>query len=66
MAAFGLDSVVNNPKSYFEYLLMLDEDVLGNKFVQNAWSKNNRQLQQQLDKAVGNAAGKHFGPKAIK
>ena len=66
MAAFGLDSVVNNPKSYFEYLTILDEDVLGNKFVQNAWSKNNRQLQQQLDKAVGNAAGKHFGPKAIR
>ena len=66
MAAFGLDSVVNNPKSYFEYLLILDEDVVGNKFVQNAWSKNNRQLQQQLDKAVGNAAGKHFGPKAIR
>jgi|DEB0MinimDraft_10_1074344.scaffolds.fasta_scaffold03606_3 hypothetical protein len=66
MAAFGLDSVVNNPKSYFEYLTILDEDVLGNKFVQNAWSKNNRQLQQQLDKAVGNAAGKHFGPAAIR
>ena len=66
MAAYGLDSVVNNPKSYFEYLTILDEDVLGNKFVQNAWSKNNRELQQQLDKAVGNAAGKHFGPKAIK
>lgn len=66
MAAFGLDSVVNNPKSYWEYLTILDEDVLGNKFVQNAWSKNNRQLQQQLDKAVGNAAGKHFGPKAIR
>ena len=66
MAAYGLDSVVNNPKSYFEYLTILDEDVLGNKFVRDAWSKNNRELQQGLDKAVNNAAGKHFGPKAIK
>ena len=66
MAAFGLDSVVNNPKEYWNYLSVLDESVLGEKFVQNAWSKKNRELQLQLDKAVANSSGKHFGPKAMK
>jgi len=66
MAVYGLDSIVNAPKSYLDYALLIDEDVLGKKFVENAWSKKDRALQQGLDKAVANSAGKHFGPKAMK
>lgn len=39
MAVYGLDSIVNAPKSYLDYALLIDEDVLGKKFVENAWSK---------------------------
>ena len=66
MAVYGLDSLVNNPVSYWNYLTVLDEDILGKKFVTDAWSKNNRRLQESLDKAVSNASNKHFGPKNIK
>ena len=42
IAAFGLDSVINNPRDYWNYLSVLDESVLGEKLCKTHGAKKQR------------------------
>jgi hypothetical protein len=59
---YGLDSLGSG--AYFEYLMNVPEDILGRAFKEGGFS--NRQLQGELEKALGVARTKIAGPKALK
>lgn len=58
---YGFDSPVNAPWSYINTLFFQKTDLLGKSFKTGGWSK--RQLQDGLQKAVGNRRIKDVGPK---
>ena len=59
---YGMDSIGTG--AYFEYMLNVPEDILGRAFKEGGFS--NRQLQGQLEKALGLARTKVAGPRALK
>ena len=61
---YGFDSPVNAPFSYLNTLFYQKTDLLGKAFKTGGWSK--RQLQDGLQKAVGNRRIKDVGPKGQK
>ncbi len=61
---YGFDSPVNAPFSYLDTLFFQKTDLLGKAFKTGGWSK--RQLQDGLQKAVGNRRIKDVGPKGQK
>ena len=61
---YGFDTPLNSIGTYSEYLLSVPEDITGKAFKTSKWS--NRQLQEYLEKAVGNSKTKISGPQAQK
>ena len=59
---YGMDSLGTG--AYFEYMLNVPEDILGRAFKEGGFS--NRQLQGELEKALGIARTKVAGPRALK
>ena len=59
---YGLDSLGSG--AYIEYMMNVPEDILGRAFKEGGFS--NRQLQGELEKALGVARTKIAGPRALK